>query len=215
VLALAHTEAGHQRLERHLLHGGVDGVLVMSGRAGDPLPGRLAEAGIPTVVAGRPPDGVAVGYVDADNVGGACRAVRLLIERGRRRIGTVAGPPDMVPGVDRRTGWEKALVAAGRAPDPDLVAAADFTRAGGEAATRRAPPSGPPRLSPGPGGRRPPAGSSSGTPTSTGCSSPPTSGRSAPSTRSGRPAGGCPTTSASSDSTTPSWPGRPTRRSPP
>jgi DNA-binding LacI/PurR family transcriptional regulator len=137
VLALAHTEAGHQRLERHLLHGGVDGVLVMSGRAGDPLPGRLAEAGIPTVVAGRPPDGVAVGYVDADNVGGACRAVRLLIERGRRRIGTVAGPPDMVPGVDRRTGWEKALVAAGRAPDPDLVAAADFTRAGGEAATRR------------------------------------------------------------------------------
>ena len=61
---------------------------------------------------------------------------------GAALVGTVAGPADMVPGVDRRTGWEKALTEAGR-PAPDtLVAEADFTREGGAAATRAllAPP---------------------------------------------------------------------------
>jgi DNA-binding LacI/PurR family transcriptional regulator len=77
-----------------------------------------------------------VGFVDADNVGGARSAVNHLISTGRRTIGTVAGPPDMVPGADRRTGWEKALLDAGRPGGQTLVAEGDFTRAGGEAATR-------------------------------------------------------------------------------
>ena len=42
------------RVERHLLLGGADGALVLSARAHDPLPGRLAAAGIPCVTAGRP-----------------------------------------------------------------------------------------------------------------------------------------------------------------
>jgi DNA-binding LacI/PurR family transcriptional regulator len=42
----------------------------------------------------------------------------------------------MVPGADRRAGWENALVDAGRQADASLVAEGDFTRAGGAAATR-------------------------------------------------------------------------------
>lgn len=136
VLLMMHSDADRPRVERHLLRGGADGVLLLSTRAGDPLPGRLAAAGIPSVMAGRPPEGVDAGFVDADNVGGARLAVAHLIAGGRRVVATVAGPADMVPGADRRAGWEKALAEAGRPADRALVAEGDFTRSGGAAATR-------------------------------------------------------------------------------
>jgi len=154
VLLMVGGDDDRSRVERHLLRGGADGALVLSARADDPLASRLAAAGIPCVTAGRPADrgpeadtrvdpglgdehGIArpVTYVDADNVGGAEAAVAHLVAGGRRTIGTVAGPADMAPGADRRTGWEKALGEAGRPADARLVAEADFTRAGGRAAT--------------------------------------------------------------------------------
>jgi DNA-binding LacI/PurR family transcriptional regulator len=136
VLVMTQSDADRRRVERHLLQGGADGALVLSARADDPLPEHLAAAGIPCVVAGPPPRSAAVGYVDADNVGGARRGVEHLLARDRRTVATVAGPADMAAGADRRTGWEKALRGAGMAPDDALVEVADFTRAGGEAATR-------------------------------------------------------------------------------
>ena len=93
--------------------------------------GRTACRGAPEGAGARP----TVGYVDADNLGGAEAAVAHLVARGRRTIGTVAGPADMVPGADRRTGWEKALREAGRPAGAALVAEGDFTHAGGRAAT--------------------------------------------------------------------------------
>lgn len=136
VLLMTQSGADRDRVERHLLRGGTDGALVLSARADDPLAGRLAEAGVPCVVAGRPPAGAAVGYVDADNAGGAHQAVTHLIAGGRQVVATVAGPADMVPGADRRTGWTAALADAGRPADPSLATEADFTRAGGEVACR-------------------------------------------------------------------------------
>jgi DNA-binding LacI/PurR family transcriptional regulator len=140
VLLMVGGDDDRARVERHLLRGAADGALVLSARADDPLPGRLAAAGIPCVTAGRPSaaraeDGGQIVFVDADNVGGAEAAVSHLVAGGRRTIGTIAGPADMAPGADRRTGWEKALGEAGRAADDGLVAEADFTRAGGRAAT--------------------------------------------------------------------------------
>jgi DNA-binding LacI/PurR family transcriptional regulator len=74
--------------------------------------------------------------VDADNTGGARSAVEHLVAGGRWVIGTVAGPADMAPGLDRRAGWADALAAAGRPATDDLVAEADFTREGSARATR-------------------------------------------------------------------------------
>lgn len=143
VLLMVGTEDDRARVERHLLQGGADGALVLSARAHDPLVRRLTAAGIPCVTAGRPsgtpgdgaPARPIVGYVDADNVGGAEAAVAHLVARGRHTIATVAGPADMAPGADRRTGWETALREAGHPAGADLVAQGDFTRAGGRAAT--------------------------------------------------------------------------------
>ena len=57
--------------------------------------------------------------------------MRHLIDAGRQRIATIAGPPDMVAGVDRLAGYRTAIRASGRHP---LVAVGDFTRESGGAA---------------------------------------------------------------------------------
>ena len=143
VLLMAQDESDREGVQRHLLRGNTDGVLLLSARREDPLPGRLAAAGIPCVVAGRPAEAnaavadgsVTIGFVDADNLGGARRACAHLIDRGCRSIATVAGPADMAPGADRLTGWRQALADADRPALRSLVAEGDFTRAGGAAAT--------------------------------------------------------------------------------
>ena len=124
------------RVERHLLRGTTDGVLLLSTRADDPLPGRLVREGLPCVIAGRHDD-AAVGAVDADNEGGARAAVAHLLERGRRVVGTVAGPSGMAVSADRHAGWKVALTEAGLRPARELVARGDFTRAGGAVAAAK------------------------------------------------------------------------------
>ena len=120
--------------EAHLTAGHVDGALLVSLHRDDPLPERIAAAGIPMVAVGRPPRGTAASYVDVDNRGGARSAVDHLITGGRRTIATIAGPSDMVAALDRLSGYRDALAEADLGPDPSLQANADFTQDGGAAA---------------------------------------------------------------------------------
>ncbi|MDP9866252.1 DNA-binding LacI/PurR family transcriptional regulator [Streptosporangium brasiliense] len=69
-----------------------------------------------------------------DNTGGAERAVRHLVEQGRRRIATIAGPQDMIAGIDRLTGYRDALRDSDRR---SIVAVGDFTRESGAVAMRQ------------------------------------------------------------------------------
>ncbi|GGM13016.1 MULTISPECIES: LacI family DNA-binding transcriptional regulator [Micromonospora] len=133
VLMLAGSPAGHARVRRYTTGRHVDGVLFASLHGADPLPGTLAALGIPTVCSGRPLGEQSVPYVDVDHAGGVARAVAHLIDSGRRRIATIAGPQDMVAGIERLTGYRDALAAAGL---PTLVAYGDFTRDSGAAAMR-------------------------------------------------------------------------------
>ncbi|MEU5906493.1 LacI family DNA-binding transcriptional regulator [Micromonospora sp. NPDC047527] len=134
VLMLAGSPAGHHRVERFTTGRHVDGVLFASLHGADPLPGTLARLGIPVVCSGRPLGDVPVPYVDVDHVGGVTAAVRHMIDNGRRRIATIAGPQDMVAGIERLSGYREAVTAAGL---PELVAVGDFTRESGAAAMRR------------------------------------------------------------------------------
>ncbi|WP_422737107.1 LacI family DNA-binding transcriptional regulator [Micromonospora sp. WMMD729] len=134
VLMLAGSPAGHQRVERYTTGRHVDGVLFASLHGADPLPGTLARLGIPVVVSGRPLGDVPVPYVDVDHVGGVTAAVRHMIDSGRRRIATIAGPQDMVAGIERLNGYREAVSTAGL---PELVAVGDFTRESGAAAMQQ------------------------------------------------------------------------------
>jgi len=136
VLMLAGSAAGHHRVQRYAMAGHVDGVMFASMHGADPLPGALARIGIPVVCSGRPmaPPPTPIPYVDVDHVGGVSEAVALLLEKGRRRIATIAGPQDMVAGVDRLTGFRAALARAGLTGHEVL---GDFTRESGVRAMRR------------------------------------------------------------------------------
>ncbi|WP_232241316.1 LacI family DNA-binding transcriptional regulator [Kutzneria sp. 744] len=121
---------------RHLRSDHVDGALIVSMHARHAGP--LERVGVPMVVVGRPvgADPTRYSSVDVDNHGGAALAVRHLIETGRTRIATVAGPKDMSAGVDRLAGFSDALTDAGRF-DPGLVVHGDFSLPSGEHAALR------------------------------------------------------------------------------
>ncbi len=136
VILLAQSDADLARVERYARSGAADGVLLISEHAGlDPLPRAMVEAGMPVVIGGRPHDeSLDVLYVDNDNVHGGHLAARRLVEIGRRRIGTVAGPTDMTAGTDRLDGFRAEL---GERFRPELVEHGEFTQSSGEAATER------------------------------------------------------------------------------
>ena len=135
VLLALHSSKTFDTGSRYLRSGHVDGAVIVSmhGR----LPLNPESLGIPVVFIGRPmPGGEELSYVDADNLGGAQRAVQHLIDGGRCQVATIAGPPDMAPGVDRLLGYRKAMTSAGL-DDRGLIVYGDFSPASGEHALRR------------------------------------------------------------------------------
>lgn len=136
VLLMPQARSDEQRVERYLAAGHVDGVLLISLHGSDPLPAALRRDRVPVVVGGRPP-GSGVSFVDVDNRGGASSAVEHLLDCGRQRVGTIAGPQDMAPGADRLSGYHEQLARAGRRAGRELVEIADFTLEGGRAAMER------------------------------------------------------------------------------
>ncbi|HEY0539721.1 MAG TPA: LacI family DNA-binding transcriptional regulator [Actinoallomurus sp.] len=134
ILMLVSSAAGHARVERYVAGGHVDGVILLSMHGADPLPASLGRSRVPIVSHGRPASSLPVPYCDCDNNGGARTAVEHLIAQGRRRIATIAGPPDMTAAQDRLDGYRTAMAAADR---PSIVAMGDFTRESGTTAMRR------------------------------------------------------------------------------
>jgi DNA-binding LacI/PurR family transcriptional regulator len=134
VLMLATSTTSHDRIERYTLGGHVDGVMMASMHGSDPLPVTLARMGVPVVANGRPLGRATVPYVDVDHAGGVAGAVRYLLETGRRRIASIAGPQDMVAGIERLAGYRQALTGSDRR---SIVAVGDFTRESGAAAMRQ------------------------------------------------------------------------------
>jgi DNA-binding LacI/PurR family transcriptional regulator len=151
LLMLLEQRADYDRIDRYLGGGHVDGTLMFSLHADDPLPAIAAASGLPTVFGGRPgwpgaAEDPELLYVDTDNRDGARQAVRHVLERGRRRVAVITGPLDQTSAMDRLDGYLDALAVT--RPDPALLAHGDFTMDGGERGMAellaRAPASGPP-----------------------------------------------------------------------
>ncbi|MFE6040626.1 LacI family DNA-binding transcriptional regulator [Streptomyces sp. NPDC056452] len=135
VLMLADDEASRNQLLSYLRQGHVDGVVLISSHAEDPLPGLLHDTRLPAVLAGRPRRPSPLTYVEADQRAGAQLAADHLASLGRLRIGTVAGPQDMPAGQARLTGFLDALALHGI---HDVARAeGDFTHVGGASAMRQ------------------------------------------------------------------------------
>ena len=137
VLLMPESPAEERRVVDYLTARHVDGALLVSLHENDPLPARLAAAGVPIVLVGRPPQGVVASYVDVDNRQGAHAAVSHLIATGRRVIATITGPLDTAPGLDRLLGYRDAIAEGELAPDVTLEAMGGFTWDGSAAAMQR------------------------------------------------------------------------------
>jgi DNA-binding LacI/PurR family transcriptional regulator len=135
VMLTLYSPREYHTVSRYLRSGHVDGALFVSVRGRPDFD--FASLGIPLVFCGRPvTGGCTLSYVDADNVGGSSTAVRYLLGAGRKAVATIAGPPDVAPGIDRLLGYRKAMAEAG-VPDPGMIAYGDFGRLSGEHALFR------------------------------------------------------------------------------
>ena len=134
-LQLASPFAPSVKMTKYLLGGNVDGAIVVSHHSGDHFLASLGDT-LPVVFGGRPlnPDEHNSYYVDVDNAAAAEMGTQYLIDKGRRRIATIAGPPDMPAGIDRTDGWRRALEGAGL--EPDLVVHGDFSMVSGARSMR-------------------------------------------------------------------------------
>lgn len=136
VLLMVQPGESAARIGRYLNNGHIDGAIVVSHHEKDELERVILKSNVPTVFVGRPSlQHEDLHFVDVDNVFGGQVATELLISSGRTRIAHIAGPLDMSVGVDRKTGWLKALNDAGLKPGP--VYGGDFTVALGAIAMEK------------------------------------------------------------------------------
>ena len=115
--------------------GRVDGVFVTDIRADDRRPALLAELGLPAVTLNRPTVRSSAPAVCVDDRAAVRDAMEHLVGLGHRRIGHVGGPSRYLHAAERRQVWADVLRANGLRED--LWAEADFSAAGGAAATRQ------------------------------------------------------------------------------
>ncbi|MFC9957044.1 LacI family DNA-binding transcriptional regulator [Streptomyces nigra] len=136
LLIFAGSDKERRRLAQYLAAHRVDGVLLVSVHADDPLPDMLAQLEIPAVISGPRSAAETLTSVDSDNYGGARSAVEHLVSHGRRRIAHITGRLDVYGAQRRVDGYRDALRDAGRPADELLIEAGDFTEEGGVRAMR-------------------------------------------------------------------------------
>ncbi|WLQ42966.1 LacI family DNA-binding transcriptional regulator [Streptomyces laculatispora] len=136
LLTLVGSDRERRRLAQYLTAHRVDGVLLVSVHADDPLPDLLEQLGMPAVMNGRRSATEPLPSVDSDNFEGARGAVEHLASRGRRSIATITGRLDVYASQRRLDGYRKAVSESGLEPDERLIAPADFSEEGGVRAMR-------------------------------------------------------------------------------
>jgi DNA-binding LacI/PurR family transcriptional regulator len=135
VLMLIDSAETRAQLVGYLRHGEIDGALVVSLNAEDPLPEMLADANLPAVLFARPPTSMPLSYVDVNQHLATKLAADRLVARGCRRVVTIAGPQERVAARDRLGGIREAMALHGHPYLPCVEG--DFSIASGQRAMER------------------------------------------------------------------------------
>jgi DNA-binding LacI/PurR family transcriptional regulator len=126
----------HQHLVADLRQGRLDGAILIHTHLSDPLPALLVASKLPVVLSGRPVDSkLRISHVDVDQAAGARLAADRLVQLGRRRVATIAGPLNSPAGLDRLEGFRAAMAAHGVVDVP--FAEGDFSSESGARAVER------------------------------------------------------------------------------
>ncbi|WBB82304.1 LacI family DNA-binding transcriptional regulator [Micromonospora sp. WMMD882] len=111
-----------------------EGVIFVTSMVAPPLQAELRRLNIPVVIVD--PAGVApqeAPTIGATNWAGSLRANQYLLSLGHRRIGFIAGPPQLMCSRARMDGYRAALDAAGLAIDDTLIRPGNFYHEAGYA----------------------------------------------------------------------------------
>lgn len=134
LLVVADTEDELATYERWAADHTVDAVVVVNLVRDDRRPARLAELGLPAVLAGRYAGPADLSSVMTDNTGAITAAMRLLDDLGHRAIGRVSGPAELLHTDERTT----AMHACAERLHIDVrIIEADYSADAGVRATRR------------------------------------------------------------------------------
>lgn len=100
----------------------IDGAIIVTPTVVD------ADAGIPLVAIDPHTGPAELPTVESDNLNGGLLATRHLLAIGHRRIGFLAGRPDLESSRLREAGYRQALTEAGIEVDPALIRSSDYRR---------------------------------------------------------------------------------------
>jgi DNA-binding LacI/PurR family transcriptional regulator len=128
VVMFAPDPESFESVTRYITAGHVDGVIIASLHADNPLPSTLLDSGLPVIGSGRPVGTTSVPFVDVDHETAVHGALAYLYKSGRRNVATITGPLDMDPGIRRLDGYLAAVNEAGEQP---IVGHGNFTRESG------------------------------------------------------------------------------------
>lgn len=114
---------------QNLLRGQVEGLLISLARDTDDCAHieRLLQKNIPLVLFDRHVNHLDAAKVIVDNYAAAFKATEHLIEQQCRRIGFLAGPPNLLISSQRLAGYLAALEKHGLASGPEMVFHCDYT----------------------------------------------------------------------------------------
>jgi DNA-binding LacI/PurR family transcriptional regulator len=134
MIILVDTDEARTQLIGDVRQGHVDGIVLVSMNAKDPLPRMIADAELPGVLLARPAEPIPITYVDITQQAGARLAADHLVARGCQRIATISGPQDTSAGADRLIGFREAMARHGCPYVPSVYGR--FTRDSGAEAMR-------------------------------------------------------------------------------
>ena len=130
-LMLFHSPEEERQNARRIINMSLlDGIIITADILYDPIVPELLENGVSFVQVGRPQEPEKVNYVDTENVYGGELATEHLIKVGYRRIAQIATAKNTA-GIDRDTGYRKALDKHGIDYDSNLTTYGDFSRESG------------------------------------------------------------------------------------
>ncbi len=133
ILTHSGSESERELDELHMLQERrVDGIILISVRADGNYEAVLRGMSLPIVFI----NSEHARSVRVDNFGGAVQAMQHLLDLGHQRIAYIAGPSLEWDNVERRKGYEQALLARGLSVNPALIAAGDSRPGGGTQAMR-------------------------------------------------------------------------------
>jgi DNA-binding LacI/PurR family transcriptional regulator len=106
---------------------GVDGVIIMGMRLDDPYLKEILSSHIPCVLIDIPLKNKKIGFVTSDNIAGAHRMTRYMLEQGHRTIALMNGHIQADVSLKRLEGYRQALSETGVPFDDGLVLDGGFT----------------------------------------------------------------------------------------